>query len=602
MALDVPAPIKKVLAQYDARQEPFEIVDVAEALRRARGQIEKPSAEENKGAWAEVLAFALVGSHTDEGPWESYFGPFMTGERADGTPAYSPDIAGADAEVVALWCERADSLSHPLLRARYADLVWELGRKLTGVGFGREWALKAVDAYIAAASHADRDTMYALLDAHRALRLGIQVKDDGRTDAARSTMLALQGRAMSAGERPLYVYDALVQERRSGLTGSERQSLVSDLEDLLKSSGNPKGESFDPHTTAEVGERLVAHYQRQGMREEAIRVHRAVATTFERFASLGDAMLASAALQTSVDAYRAAGDRDDVERVRRVMAERVRQSRDQMTRHEQRVEVSAKDRDAFLAAVVEGSWPEAFVRIAIEFLSRRSELEKEVQEQKSNSPLLAMIPQTIVGDDHVVATVGSVDEDPYGRIVRQALWQIDFYTVWLSWAVRHAINVYSLEPENFVAWANRAGLFGDGTLLREGVTAWLGGDQTKAVHVLIPQVERALRDLIGRAGQPTTKPHPAFKSAQVAKGMGDIVYDKAAVAALGELGEDVALHLAALYADPRGMNLRNEFAHGLLPPSAMSEGTTLWLIHSLLLLGALAEPSEAEAAAGGTAV
>ncbi len=43
--------------------------------------------------------------------------------------------------------------------------------------------------------------------------------------------------------------------------------------------------------------------------------------------------------------------------------------------------------------------------------------------------------------------------------------------------------------------------------------------------------------------------------------MGEILYNQKVAEALGP---DVTLHFQALYADPRGMNLRNEIAHGLI--------------------------------------
>lgn len=415
-------------------------------------------------------------------------------------------------------------------------------------------------------------------------------KGKARVDGARHALLGLHAAAMQAGRRPLEVYDALVSDRRSRLDDVERAGLVSDLEGLLVRLADTKGDEFEPHATQDVAERLIKHYQRENNRAEIARLHRIVAKTFEHFASLGDAMLASGVLQTSMDAYKAAGDRDDAERVRRLMAEKVRAARDEMTTFKQEVEIKPEDREKFLASIVVEGGPETLVRIAVEFLLRRAQLEAEIQEQKENTPLLAMLNQTIMGEDHVVATVGSVEDDPYGRVLRHALWQVNFSTTWLSWAVRHAIEVHTLTAAHFAVWANRGGLFGDGQLLKQGVEAWLAGDHTKAVHVLIPQVEGALRELVGRMGHATTKPHPAFKTAQVAIGMGDIIYNKAAMAALGPHGDDVALHFAAVYADPRGMNLRNEFAHGLMRAEAMNEGTVLWIVHSLLLLGALAEP------------
>jgi lysyl-tRNA synthetase class 1 len=56
--------------------------------------------------------------------------------------------------------------------------------------------------------------------------------------------------------------------------------------------------------------------------------------------------------------------------------------------------------------------------------------------------------------------------------------------------------------------------------------------------------------------------------------------------------------LATLYADPRGPNLRNEVAHGLLSREQMQEGTVLWLIQTILLLGLWRSPAPADGAIG----
>jgi hypothetical protein len=51
------------------------------------------------------------------------------------------------------------------------------------------------------------------------------------------------------------------------------------------------------------------------------------------------------------------------------------------------------------------------------------------------------------------------------------------------------------------------------------------------------------------------------------------------------LGPDITFHLQALFADPRGLNLRNEMAHGLLGPAAFDGHMARLLIHCLLVLG-----------------
>jgi lysyl-tRNA synthetase class 1 len=157
-----------------------------------------------------------------------------------------------------------------------------------------------------------------------------------------------------------------------------------------------------------------------------------------------------------------------------------------------------------------------------------------------------------------------------------------FEGIWLQQALHRAIEAHKATPEHFVAWANRLGLFDDVTFLIEGVTAWYEGDLVKAVHVLVPQMERGLRNIVGTLDKPVTKQHPTVPGVSVAIGMGDILYSGELVEALGP---DLTLYFLTLYADPRGMNLRNRIAHGLIEPDKIDEHIVRLLIHTMLVLG-----------------
>ena len=78
--------------------------------------------------------------------------------------------------------------------------------------------------------------------------------------------------------------------------------------------------------------------------------------------------------------------------------------------------------------------------------------------------------------------------------------------------------------------------------------------------------------------------------------MGDIVYSEEI---RDLLGPDLTLYFLALYADPRGMNLKNELAHGLLKQAAIGESLVLWLIHTLLVLGIAGRARESSTIATG---
>jgi lysyl-tRNA synthetase class 1 len=169
-----------------------------------------------------------------------------------------------------------------------------------------------------------------------------------------------------------------------------------------------------------------------------------------------------------------------------------------------------------------------------------------------------------------------------GAFFHEAKFAFQFVRPWLAQAFRHLFEKHEVVPEHFAGWANRHGLFEDMSLLVEGVRAWTREDHVKAAHVLVPQIEHALRRIADSLGVPVTKPHPKVPGTSVAIGMGEILYNDRVAEALGP---DVTLHFQALFADPRGMNLRNEVAHGLMNASQFYWHLGNLIVHSLMILG-----------------
>lgn len=161
--------------------------------------------------------------------------------------------------------------------------------------------------------------------------------------------------------------------------------------------------------------------------------------------------------------------------------------------------------------------------------------------------------------------------------------------IWLERSLSKLFETHNVLPEHVASWANRLGIFDDVSFVLDGVEAWYGGDLVKAIHVLVPQVERGLRGVVGQLGRPMTKAHPTVPGASVALAMGDILYSEELS---GALSPDLTLYFLALYADPRGINLRNQVAHGLMKPGEITEHVVRLLIHTLLVFGVLKELAE----------
>jgi lysyl-tRNA synthetase class 1 len=588
----IAAAIEQIIQQFEVSTSPFTELDVQQAVGKARNELGQLGQAENIGAWAEVLAFGLVGARRYESPWNTFFAPMATLTGKDGSIQYAPDIAGTPPTVLGHWADRARTLQHPVLKARYADLVWDMAATIGGVRRDPEMARLAIDSYLASLSADCRKELYYRFEAAlRAFDLARLINDSERITRARDGLMELHRAAMVENVGNIWqTFDRLMEDRKSGVTPEQRDELVADLEKLVaRFTDISMPDVFNPHAARDSASRLIKHYTRLYQSEDVKRLHTATAKAFEHFAGMSSPMLAAAVLQTAVDEYRDAGLAEDTRRVRILMQQKIGESRSEMGQIGHEVEISKDDIEKFLDSVVLEDLGQTFVRLAVEFLLKRKELETQVQQTLEEAPLMAHITQTIMADDHVAAIIGSVQDDPFGRLFQQAKFSFSFSALWLHHAMERTMEKHDVQPEHFAGWANRHGLYDDMGLLLDGVRAWFNGDYVKTVHVLVPQVEHGLRWIAAQVGKPVTKAHPTVQGASVSINMGDILYSKEIAAALGP---DLTLHLLALYADPRGLNLRNEVAHGMIPRGAIHGHLARLVIHTLLVLGLWKELAE----------
>lgn len=127
MVLIVPPQVEEVITRFDKRTDPFGELDLEQELEATCRTLRDPSDSERLGIWAEYSAFALLTRTSNSlNTLDMFFRPMVSGTTEDGKVFYFPDIAEIDAQTIDHWIARAKNVSHPVLKARYSDLVWEL--------------------------------------------------------------------------------------------------------------------------------------------------------------------------------------------------------------------------------------------------------------------------------------------------------------------------------------------------------------------------------------------------------------------------------------------------------------------------------------------
>lgn len=201
-----------------------------------------------------------------------------------------------------------------------------------------------------------------------------------------------------------------------------------------------------------------------------------------------------------------------------------------------------------------------------------------------NAPLVSMMPSMIMGPGgFTVAQVGPVRDDLDGRTMQHAADLFNWYAPWLYSAFDRAKEKHGLDGATLLAELSKAPQFpvSREPLLREGLNAWTTHDSVKAIHVLVPQLEAALRDVLAALGASVMAHRPETGGFE-AIGLGSILHHPRFVE---KIPADVRFHLRALYSDARSINLRNRLAHGLVPPGLLGMGVANWVVHSLIVIG-----------------
>jgi len=141
---------------------------------------------------------------------------------------------------------------------------------------------------------------------------------------------------------------------------------------------------------------------------------------------------------------------------------------------------------------------------------------------------------------------------------------------------------------------------GHANLWAKGIHSGLVGEYDLALHILVPQMEHALREALRKRGEPvyTTAPSGVQSLMSLEKVLEHQV-------TLAIFGEDIVFTLQAALGERLGANMRNIVAHGILndAESASHEAAYVWwlALHILRFYGtdAAGPPEKSETTQGG---
>jgi hypothetical protein len=583
--MKMPEWLELVLSTYAAKTSPFMEVELGEAINKGFLESASPSDDDRRATLAEHSAFMFMERLDEDSPWGTYFAPMMEGTKQDGTQVRMPDISILDAESVEHWAQRSRATTNPLMCARYADCVWDLENSISGQKRRHEFARLASSSYIdAVEARLYFSEINGVEWLARALALAKSVRDDALLGRAAAATLTFRDATLNPAHIGVWIapFDFLYGEKF--LSPEQEAKIVADLETMLASVSSTVSGHFDPFGAQAAAERLSKHYKTA---EEKQRLAKVFGSAFEELSRNAAPMLAMAWLQPVIERYEQLGMKDEAERLSLFASQKGANIADDMKTYTVEAPFDKSQFDALVGQLLEGDLEAMLHQVARLFLPDVNGAKAALENLRVTAPLQALI-QVVISrpDGQPAARIGSVDEDAEGRLQKQIADNVMFLQPFLTHTLKEVLNKANPTATEVTNVLYGSPLFTDRRriLITEGISAYLVGDYIKTIHVLVPQVEDTLRTLLGKLGVPIYKSIKEQPGVVDVKSMGDVLRDARIQAALSE---NCWRYLAVLYTDRRGINLRNNVAHGLVSPEALNQATADLVIHSLLSLSLL---------------
>lgn len=587
----VPDWLAGVLSTFDGMASAFSESQVLDAIRAANPERDSTAPAPCAALRAEWAGFAVHHSRGDhDSAWPGHFQPMMVWQDDGGKTRVAPDIQDGGKERLAYWSTRLAAAKHPVMKARYADLRWDFSQFIGAQRPERADADSAIDMYLAAAMLTDPGL---LMDSDarlaRALELAMSIGDVTRQERAVECYISFVERHRQPGKVGTWcglLDDLLLAKRRPPLTTAQISRIVAIAEEELSRALPPRMEDgVDVWTAEGAATRLAAHYERSNLRNEKLRVLSRLGEAFERHAGRSDPLVAVHFLDRARETFSQAGLSADAARVQNESLRQGKRAEGQMTPIEASVEIKHEDRERYLEAMTAGGLTAALKRFAVKFLQPRDKTISDIQKMETEFVSQLLMPRSIMSNGHIIATVGNLQNDPEGRLIHGVAEALQLRTVWMAWVIDRVRDKYSPSVDDIWTELSASPVFVPERkpLVVDGIRAYFDADYTKAIHVLLPQIEHALLTLLRLLpGKTINKPfRDRRRGAMQFKNLSDILEDEDVAAVLGP---DLHLHFVSTLSHPKGLNLRNQVCHGLCEPGTMARPWADITFHCLLVM------------------
>ncbi len=484
-----------------------------------------------------------------------------------------------------------------MARARYKGLVWDFAEKITATPPSHELAREYVaDLLLISRLGLHKSSVEMKRKLGRALSVALSLNADELVRECADALLDFEQRVAVDRKAGLwgFSFDLLLSNKKVPLSKSEEERIISELEArLVRLSSGSDDAPPDPWTSEHAASRLATYYHARNKREDVRRVLGYLQLACEDVVAKASPLMGYKLIENLHSMYERFDLHDEAATISTRIREMGQWINNDLREISHSVDIPAEEFEAYIQGMIAGGMENAIQRIAARYIPRQDEVETRVRELFQSYPLQFLGSRHITDyRGRVVAVIGSLEDDMEGHVARQMAQDMSFSSTFLDPVIALLIDTYGLTPDVLCDLISRSPIFvaDKRTILSIGLTSYVEEDYITSVHLLIPQIEDAIRELAEALGRAVLK--RVRNGGFHLKTLDELLRDKGVREVLGD---GFAAYLRVLLTDQRGWNLRNDICHRVMPSEAFGKGVADRIIHALFCLSLLRKQDDSYA-------
>lgn len=528
------------------------------------------------GNSSEWLAFILI-EETDNN-WGTYFGPYAVFDNIS-----FPSREMITEEVISYWEKRVYEVINPILKARYSGLVVDFKKKCSG-DIRSIYIQSLIDII---KGNYPKSPSEGITKIKRLFRLAIESrKQDVIDEVKRDIYLYADTLAKNGNDIFVYLFK-IVLDNYSHFTQQEITDYITRLEVRLgflcdKNIDDVGKNRLEIFSIKEIVEVLAQYYNKINDRTNLCRVLDLLYDSFSISVDSFSAMQKQAHWDMLHKMYKKYHLK---EKSQKILAELQNSSHNiigEMGTIEIPLEIDKTKFEDFIKAMTSGSREDVLSKFISLFIPDKNRLKEHLLEISKQAFLFPIQIYDYKG--RPTALISNDENDIEDRLVLYMSKSLEFEAVFIHNVIKENFKKGHFLKESIMDFLRKCPLFEEDRfeIIERGIEAYLDEDYITMIHLLIPQVENAIRNLVELLDESTLESKKSNNTLQL-KTLDTLLREKS----LLNISENFVYYMRVLYTDPRGWNLRNLVCHGLSPLKYFNPVTADRIFHSLICIGSI---------------